>query len=67
MNQNFKNELKNRLNKCETVSEMFALLNDTFELNTKVGMMSKPLFVGGVIKGIEMINPPLKKEKTHVR
>lgn len=65
MNQSVKNEFKRRLEKCSTVSEMLHVANEMFETNTKLGIVSKPLFITGMVKGLEMVNPPLKKEKTH--
>jgi hypothetical protein len=49
------------LGNCKTVQQMFDVLQRKFDLHRcEPGMISKPLFIKGIIKGIQLVNPPLK-------
>lgn len=53
------NELKTRLEKCETVAQMLTLLLTEYDVNIKPGLIVKPLIVNGLIQAATMLN--LKK------
>lgn len=46
---------------CKTVQEMFAVLDANFDLkNCSPGMITKPIFVKGILKGIDLVKPTKK-------
>ncbi len=53
--------LKERLNACDTVGEMFSYLQQDFLLfSTEVNGATKQRLIGGLVKGIDMVKPPLR-------
>ena len=61
LNQNQKAILHKGLSECKSVQEMFNLLSNTFDLKEcKPGAVSKPLFIMGILKGIDLVDPKLK-------
>jgi len=56
-----KKELREKLVSLNNVDDMFKELGRQFDLKeTKPGSLTKPLFVDGILKGIDMLNPPKK-------
>jgi len=53
--------IRRDLAKCNTPGEIFEYLQKTFDLSKPLGSIAKPLFVDGIMKGILMLNPNLKK------
>jgi predicted transcriptional regulator len=53
-----KNKIIEDTKQMKTVKEVFDYLNAKFETeNTTIGMVAKPLFVDGLIKCINLLNP----------
>jgi hypothetical protein len=53
--------LSDNLSECKNVQEMFNLLSNTFDLKgCSPGMISKPVFISGILKGIDLVDPKLK-------
>jgi hypothetical protein len=55
--------VEKELSKCKNLKEAFNYLENTFDLqSTKVdGLIVGPSFRAGMIKAIQMLNPPLKR------
>ena len=46
------------LKKVETVKQAFDYINTNFEIeNCNIGFVAKPLFIEGLIKSINLLNP----------
>jgi hypothetical protein len=57
-----KKDLKTALDKCNNINEMFDLLSAVFDLdNAKLNFVTKPLFIEGILKGIDLANPNKRK------
>lgn len=55
-------EINYKLNQCASVQEMFNVLSTKFDLtDCKPGIVAKPMFISGIVKGIKMLNPKIKK------
>jgi hypothetical protein len=53
--------LREKLNSCETIGDMLKVLQLRYDLhNCKVGFLSKPLVVNGLISSFKMLNPKIK-------
>lgn len=55
--------VENNISKMENVQEVFAYLNNTFDLkSTKItGSLVGPAFKSGMMKALRLLQPPLKK------
>jgi hypothetical protein len=61
LSSNEKKILSDNLKDCKNVQEMFNLLSNTFDLRgCEPGAIAKPLFISGILKGIDLVNPKLK-------
>jgi hypothetical protein len=56
-----KSQVEKDLEKCSNVKEIFDYLNQKFDLQSaKLGFGSKSLFIGGIIKAINLVNAKRK-------
>lgn len=53
--------LKDKLNACENVAQMFQVLQDRYDLEScKPGFLVKPTLIVGLMKAYAMVKPKLK-------
>ncbi len=54
-------ELKTLLKSCDTLQDVFSILENTYQLDkARLGIMSRPLIIEGIIKAVKILNPPEK-------
>lgn len=61
LNQQEKNQIRADLSKYDNIGDMFTYLNSKYDLSrAKLGFLTKPKYIDGVITSIEILNPPKK-------
>lgn len=51
-------KLENRLKACETVKDIFDVVEHMYDIKScKLGVLTKPEFIKGIIKAINLTNP----------
>lgn len=61
LSKNEKEILTKLLSKCENVQEMFDMLSKAYDFKScHPGAIAKPIFISGIIKGIDLVNPNAK-------
>lgn len=56
-------QVQNRMNKADTIGQMFDILSDVYDLKTaKVGIITKTIIVNNIVTAIRTINPDVKND-----
>jgi hypothetical protein len=57
-----KEQFERQLNTCKNLREIFETCNTWYEIeNCKLGIVSKPLIVKGIISALTILNPKERK------
>lgn len=61
LSQQEKQRIKSDLSQYDNIGDMFVYLERNYDLKqAKIGFLTKPLYIDGVIKALEMFKPPKK-------